>query len=165
MKNSWHCGPKIVAAPGGRNQRHRIFSSPKRTLLLDHIFNHRATSTFGWYFFRATNSMLTATGFVTEAYLMLDLPNHWTSYDQWLPQGKWSWLAFARQFVRIIKNDVVHLAIDDTLTLGASSSVRGQCWVSLARDKAPLVRPRWSRLIPRASNRGQLIAAKTLFRD
>ena len=86
--------------------------------------------------------MLTATDFVTEAYLMLDLPNHWTSYDQWLPQGKWSWLAFARQFVRIIKNDVVHLAIDDTLTLGASSSVRGQCWVSLARDKAPLARPR-----------------------
>jgi len=56
---------------GGRNQRQRIFSYPKRTLLLDHIFNHSATSTFGWYFFRATNSMLTATGFVTEAYLML----------------------------------------------------------------------------------------------
>ena len=105
--------------------------------------------------------MLTATGFVTEAYLMLDRPNHWTSYDQWLPQGKWSWLAFARQFVRIIKNDVVHLAIDDTLTLRTSSKapgsqihhqhgskpnlanyVRGQCWVSLARDKAPLARPR-----------------------
>ena len=114
---------------GGRNQRQRIFSSPKRTLLLDHIFNHRATSTFGWYFFRATNSMLTATGFVTEAYLMLS-------------REKWSWLAFARQFVRIIKNDVVHLAIDDTLTLGASSSVRGQCWVSLAMDQAPLARPR-----------------------
>jgi len=43
---------------------------------------------------------------------------------------------------------VVHLAIDDTLTLGASSSVRGQCWVSLAMDQAPLARPRWSRLIP-----------------
>ena len=91
-------------------------------------------------------AMLTPTGFVTEAYLMLDMRNHWTSYYQWLQQGKWSWLALARQFVRlcltIIKNDVVHLAIDDTLTLGVSSYVRGQCWVSLAMDKAPLARPR-----------------------
>ena len=46
-------------------------------------------------------AMLTPTGFVTEAYLMLDMRNHWTSYDQWLPQGKWSWLALARQFVSL----------------------------------------------------------------
>jgi len=137
-------------------------------------------------------AMLTPTGFVTEAYLMLDMRNHWTSYYKWLQQGKWSWLALARQFVRlcltIIKNDVVHLAIDDTLTLRTSSKapgsqihhqhgskpnltnyVRGQCWVSLAMigrraDKAPFALPLLSRLIPSVSNTGKLIAANTLIR-
>ena len=118
--------------------------------------------------------------------------NHWTSYYKWLQQGKWSWLALARQFVRlcltIIKNDVVHLAIDDTLTLRTSSKapgsqihhqhgskpnlanyVRGQCWVSLAMigrraDKAPFALPLLSRLIPSVSNTGKLIAANTLIR-
>ncbi|MCP3670536.1 MAG: transposase [Gammaproteobacteria bacterium] len=69
-------------------------------------------------------SMLTPTGFVTDAYLMLDMRNHWTSYYKWLQNGRWSWLALARQFVRLIlrtvKADVVHLVIDDTLTLRAS---------------------------------------------
>jgi hypothetical protein len=102
--------------------------------------------------------MLTPTGFVTDAWLMLDMHNHWNSYYKWLQKGKWSWLALARQFVRLvlasIKCDVVHLVIDDTLTLRASkkapgsqihhqhgnkpnlaSFVRGQCWFSLADDR------------------------------
>ncbi|HDH15602.1 MAG TPA: transposase, partial [Gammaproteobacteria bacterium] len=46
--------------------------------------------------------MLTPTGFVTDAYLMLNMSRHWTSYYKWLQKGKWSWLALARQFVRLI---------------------------------------------------------------
>jgi hypothetical protein len=66
-------------------------------------------------------AMLTSTGFVTDAYLMLNMHNHWTSYYKWLQKGKWSWLALARQKMRLllanVHTDVVHLAIDDTLTL------------------------------------------------
>lgn len=138
-------------------------------------------------------AMLTPTGFVTDAYLMLDMRNHWTSYYKWLQKGKWSWVALARQFVRlalsVIKQDVITLAIDDTLTLRSSkkapgsqihhqhgnkpnlaSFVRGQCWVSLAMivrrpNKEPVALPMLSRLIPSASNTGKLIAANTLIRS
>jgi hypothetical protein len=137
--------------------------------------------------------MLTPTGFVTDAYLMIDRRNHWTSYYKWLQKGKWSWLALARQFVTlcltVIQCDVVHLALDDTLTLRSSkkapgsqchhqhgskpnlaSFVWGQCWVSLAmvvrrKDKSPVALPALSRLIPSASNTGKLIAANTLIRS
>lgn len=138
-------------------------------------------------------AMLTPTGFVTDAYLMLNMRNHWTSYYKWLQKGKWSWLALARQFLRLVlatvKSDVVHLAIDDTLTLRASKKapgskihhqhgnkanlakfVQGQCWVSLAMivkrsDSEPVALPLLSRLIPSASNTGKLIAANTLIRS
>jgi len=57
-------------------------------------------------------AMLTSTGFVTEAYLTLDMQNHWTSYYKWLQQGKWSWLALVRQYVgllfQVLHNDVWH---------------------------------------------------------
>ena len=69
-------------------------------------------------------AMLTSTGFVTDAYLILDMSRHWSSYYKWLEKGRWSWLALARQFTRLImqvvEEDVIHLAIDDTLTLRAS---------------------------------------------
>lgn len=138
-------------------------------------------------------AMLTSTGFVTDAYLMLDMRNHWTSYYKWLQQGKWSWVALARQFVRLalasMQCEVVHLAIDDTLTLRASKKapssrihhqhgnkpnlaqfVRGQCWVSLAMiikraDNQSVSLPILSRLIPSVSNTGKLIAANTLIRS
>ena len=138
-------------------------------------------------------AMLTPTGFVTDAYLVVNMRNHWTSYYKWLQKGKWSWLALARQFARLvlasIQHDVVHLAIDDTLTLRASkkapgsqihhqhgnkpnlaSYVRGQCWVSLAMiakrpNKTPVALPMLSRLIPSASNTGKLVAANTLIRS
>jgi len=136
-------------------------------------------------------AMLTPQGFVTEAYLLLQMKNHWTSYYKWLQQGRWSWLALARQFTRLLlvlnPETVIHLVIDDTLTLRASKKapgsqihhqhankpnlaryVWGQCWVSLAavigqgarRTAVPLL----SRLIPSASNTGKLVAAKTLMR-
>jgi len=138
-------------------------------------------------------AMLTTTGFVTDAWLMVEMRNHWASYYKWLQKGKWSWLALARQFIRLVlatfKSEVVHLAIDDTLTLRASKKapgsqmhhqhgnkpnlaqfVRGQCWVSLAlivrrMDQSPVALPVLSRLIPGAGNTGKLIAANTLMRS
>ncbi len=137
-------------------------------------------------------AMLTSTGFVTDAYLLLNMSRHWNSYYKWLENGRWSWLALARQFARLtrdtVKEDVVHLAIDDTLTLRASKKapgskihhqhgnkpnlaqyVQGQCWVSLAwvvkrKDKGNVALPILSRLIPSTSNTGKLIAANTLIR-
>lgn len=96
-------------------------------------------------------AMLTSSGFVTQAWLMLDMQRHWTSYYKCLQQGKWSWLRLARAFVGIvlgqIKDDILYLAIDDTLVLRSSKRapssqihhqhgnkpnlaryVQGQCW-------------------------------------
>jgi hypothetical protein len=136
--------------------------------------------------------MLTPTGFVTDAYLVVNMQNHWTSYYKWLQKGKWSWVALGRQFFRlalmVVGGDVVYLAIDDTLTLRASKKapgsqihhqhgnkpnlaryVRGQCWVSLAMiakraDESAVALPLLSRLIPSVTNTGKLIAANTLIR-
>ena len=136
-------------------------------------------------------AMLSPAGFVTEAYLVVTMRNHWTSYYKWLQEGRWSWLALSRQFVRLImkvvKQDVIHLVIDDTLTLRASKKapgsqihhqhgnkpnlaryVRGQCWVSLAwvikRRKQFVSLPVLTRLVPGMGNTGKLIAAQTLIR-
>ncbi len=148
--------------------------------------------TIGTFIELLIGAMLTPTGFVTNAWLMVNMRNHWSRYYKWLQKGKWSWLALARQFVRLVlvtsKQDVVHLAMDDTLTLRASKKapgsqihhqhgnkpnlarfVRGQCWVSLAMvvkrsDKAPVALPLLTRLIPGAGNTGKLIAANSLMR-
>ena len=136
-------------------------------------------------------AMLTPAGFVTEAYLVVTMRNHWSSYYKWLQKWRWSWLGLSRQFVRLIlkvvKQEVIHLVIDDTLTLRASKKapgsqihhqhgnkpnlaqyVRGQCWVSLAwvirREKQPVALPLLTRLVPGISNTGKLVAAKTLIR-
>ena len=156
---------------------------------LTHALPLRSVGTFIELLFGA---MLTPSGFVTDAYLMLAMRNHWTSYYKWLQQGKWSWLALARQFVRLVlslnPDGVVTLAIDDTLTLRSSKKapacqihhqhgnkpnlapfVRGQCWVSLAmvvsRSKSESIAlPFLSRLMPSAGNTGKLVAANTLIR-
>lgn len=138
-------------------------------------------------------AMLTPTGFVTDTYLMLTMRNHWTSYYKWLENGRWSWVALARQFLKLalatMSDEVIHLAIDDTVTLRASKKapgskihhqhgnkpnlaqyVRGQGWVSLAMvvkrsDAQAIALPLLSRLIPGVSNTGKLIAANTLIRS
>lgn len=60
--------------------------------------------------------MLTPTGFVTDAHLVVNMQNHWTSYYKWLQEGKWSWVALGRQFFRlaftVVGGDVVYLAIE-----------------------------------------------------
>lgn len=136
-------------------------------------------------------AMLTPAGFVTEAYLLLGMRNHWTSYYKWLQAGRWSWLGLARQFVRLVWDvaspEVVYLAIDDTLTLRASKKapgsqihhqhgnkpnlaryVRGQCWVSLAwvlrKGTRSVAVPLLLRLVPGSGNSGKLVAARVLIR-
>ena len=139
-----------------------------------------------------SGAMLTPTGFVTDAYLLVNMRNHWTSYYKWLQRGKWSWLALARQFLRLVlanvKQDVLYLAIDDTLTLRSSKKapcslihhqhgnkanlaayVLGQCWVNLAMivrrpNNDPVALPILSRLMPSSGNTGKLVAAMTLIR-
>ncbi|MEL6723366.1 MAG: transposase, partial [Pseudomonadota bacterium] len=136
--------------------------------------------------------MLTPTGFVTDAYLMVQMRNHWSSYYKWLQKGKWSWSGLARQFMhlvlRTLPTDVVHLVIDDTLVLRASKQapgsqihhqhgnkpnlatfVRGQCWVSLSMiaervNQTAVALPILSRLMPSVGNTGKLVAANTLIR-
>ena len=34
-------------------------------------------------------AMLTPAGFVTEAYLVVTMRNHWSSYYKWLQKGRW----------------------------------------------------------------------------
>ena len=90
--------------------------------------------------------------------------------------------------MQVIKEDVVYLEIDDTLTLRASKKVpasqihhqhgnkpnlsqyvQGQCWVSLAwvakfTGNRHVALPLLTRLIPSVSNTGKLVAANTLIR-
>lgn len=156
---------------------------------LTRILPRRSQSTFVELLIGA---MLSPAGFVTDAYLVVNMVNHWTSYYKWLQKGKWSWLNLARRFVQlvltVVNDDVFHIAIDDTLTLRASKKapgsqihhqhgnkpnlstyVRGQCWVALAlvsrnRQLQSLAFPLLARLIPSASNTGKLVAGKTLIR-
>ena len=137
-------------------------------------------------------SMLTPSGFVTDAYFILIMRNHWTSYYKWLRVGRWSWLGLARQFLCLLLEQVIdehlYLVIDDTVTLRSSKKapgsvihhqhgnkpnlaqyVRGQCWVSLAVIARrvcgeSVAIPVLSRLIPAAGNTGKLVAGKVLIR-
>lgn len=136
--------------------------------------------------------MLTRSGFVCDTYLKVKMRNHWGSYFKWLKEGKWSWLRLAQRFTQLAlkqhNESVVHLVIDDTLTLRASKKapackihhqhgnkpnlagyVLGQCWVSLAMivtrpDKQSIAIPLIMRLMPSSGNTGKLVGAKTLFR-
>jgi hypothetical protein len=46
------------------------------------------TRSIGTFIELLIGSMLTTSGFVTEAYLILNMRNHWTSYYNWLNKGK-----------------------------------------------------------------------------
>ena len=82
------------------------------------------TRSMGTFIELLFGAILTPTDFVTDAYLVLNMQNHWTSYYKWLKEGKWSWVVLSKQFIRLtlrkIPGKVIHLAIDDTLTLRAS---------------------------------------------
>lgn len=64
--------------------------------ILTRILPRRSQSTFIELLIGA---MLSPAGFVTDAYLVVNMVNHWTSYYKWLQKGKWSWLSLVRRFV------------------------------------------------------------------
>jgi hypothetical protein len=95
-------------------------------------------------------AMLTPSGFVTDAYLMVNMRNHWTSYCKWLQQGKWSWLALARQFMRLVlanvKCGVIHLAKIRVCTLypHRDGKVKRDEAENMARNTHPSVLNIWT---------------------
>lgn len=136
-------------------------------------------------------AMLTQAGFVSQAWLAVDMRRHWSSYYKWLQEGKWSWTALglqtARLLISLFPGSRWLWVIDDTLLLRASKKapgsgihhdhahkanrpqfVRGQCWVSLAavveNGLAAAAIPLLSRLIRVEGNQGKLTAAMALVR-
>ena len=69
-------------------------------------------------------AMLAQKGFVTEAYLALDMKRQWFSYYKWLETGKWSWVALGMQTARLTANCLglthIILIIDDFTIMRAS---------------------------------------------
>ena len=138
-----------------------------------------------------TGAMLTQAGFVTQAWLAIDMHRHWTSYYKWLQKGKWSWIALGRQMLKLLLHffpqSTWFFVIDDTIIFRASKKapgskfhhqhgskanrpdfVRGQCWVSLAavignRLNTAAI-PILARLIRVTGNTSKLQATKTLIR-
>jgi hypothetical protein len=136
-------------------------------------------------------AMLTPTGFVTEAWLVVDMKLHWTSYYKWLQNGRWSWVALAKRLAKLVIEwfpcENWYLVIDDTVVLRCSKKapdvknhmlhgckenrpqfVRGQGWVTLSvvvhsKGRAYSI-PLISRLSPTTGNRGNLRTARVLLR-
>jgi len=136
-------------------------------------------------------AMLTPTGFVTDAWLMVAMRRHWTSYFKWLQKGKWSWVGLAQQMGQLLvqwnRNKQWYLAIDDTVVLRNSKKapgsqfhhqhgskanrpqfVRGQCWVSLSAivegQKQAWSIPLISRLTRVSGNGNKLVTTSILLR-
>jgi len=69
-------------------------------------------------------AMLIQRGFVTEAYLAVDMKRQWFSYYKWLETGKWSWVALGMQMGRLVANVLnlkhIFLIIDDFTIMRAS---------------------------------------------
>lgn len=136
-------------------------------------------------------AMLSQAGFVTRAWMAVNMHRHWTSYYKWLQKGKWSWVALGLQMARLLRSLFPSkynlIVIDDTIILRASKKapdskihhqhgnkpnrptyVRGQSWVSLARvvekglTKAAI--PLLSRMMRADGNTSKLDAAKVLIR-
>ena len=136
-------------------------------------------------------AMLTQAGFVTQAWLAVNMHRHWTSYYKWLQKGRWSWVALGRQMIKLLlrffPQSTWFFVIDDTVVFRASKKapgskfhhqhgskanrpdfVRGQCWVSLAAVVRKGLRsaaiPLLARLIGTTGNTSKLDAAKVLAR-
>ena len=136
-------------------------------------------------------TMLTQTGFITDAWLAINPLRSWTAYYKWLQQGKWSWVALgvqlARLFVTFFPQPAWFLIFDDTFIYRSSKKApgsgifhqhgnktnrpqfaRGQCWVTLALSISSGMKhsavPLLSRLMRADGNTSKLDAAKTLLR-
>ena len=136
-------------------------------------------------------SMITQAGFVTQAWLAINMKRHWTSYYKWLQQGKWSWVKLGTQMAKLIitffPNKQRFLVIDDTIIYrnskkapgskfhhehGAKANrpkyVRGQSWVALAsvvnKGLSFAAIPLLFRMMKVNGNTSKLHAAKVLIR-
>lgn len=136
-------------------------------------------------------SMLTQTGFVTDAWLAISPLRTWTAYYKWLQEGKWSWVALGVQMARLVvkyfPQDLWFLVFDDTFIYRSSKKAPGstihhqhgnktnrpvyalgQCWVSMALSITSGLNnyaiPLLSRLMRAGGNSSKLDAVKTLLR-
>ena len=136
-------------------------------------------------------TMLTQTGFVTDAWLAIDPLRSWTAYYKWLQEGKWSWVALGVQLAKLVvmffPQSVWFLIFDDTFIYRTSKKApgsgihhqhgnkanrpqyaRGQCWVSMALSISTEMKnsavPLLSRLMRSGGNTSKLDAARTLLR-
>jgi len=136
-------------------------------------------------------AMLTQAGFVTQAWLAVNMHRHWTSYYKWLQKGKWSWVKLgnrmARMLITFFPKQQRFLIIDDTIIYRNSKKapgsrinhehgtkanrpkyVRGQSWVSLAsvanQGLSFAAIPLLFRMMRANGNTSKLDAAKVLIR-
>jgi len=136
-------------------------------------------------------AMITQAGFVTQAWLAVNMHRHWTSYYKWLQKGKWSWVKLGIQMAKLLitffPQQQRFLIIDDTIIYRHSKKapgskinhehgsktnrpkyVRGQSWVSLASvvngGLSFAAIPLLFRMMRVNGNTSKLDAAKTLIR-
>lgn len=133
-------------------------------------------------------SMLTQTGFVTDAQMAISTKRHWGSYYKWIQQGAWSYMALAKKLLVLIIEAFglkeLFIIFDDTYVPRSSKKapdakyhhqhgckanrpkyIFGQCWLTLAVAlgdgcAVPIV----SRLISTTSNTVKLRAANVFLR-
>ena len=136
-------------------------------------------------------AMITQAGFVTQAWLAVNMHRHWTSYYKWLQKGKWSWVKLGNQMaellITIFPKQQRFLIIDDTIIYRNSKKapgskinrehgckanrpkyVRGQSWVSIAsvvnQGLSFTAIPLLFRMMRVNGNTSKLDAAKALIR-
>jgi hypothetical protein len=136
-------------------------------------------------------AMLTQAGFVTQAWLAVNMHRHWTSYYKWLQKGKWSWVKLGTQMAKLLiaffPKQQWFLIIDDTIIYRNSKKapgskinhqhgskanrpkyVRGQNWVSLAsvvtKGLSTAAIPLLFRMMRLDGNTSKLDAAKVLLK-
>jgi len=136
-------------------------------------------------------AMLTQAGFVTQAWLAVNMHRHWTSYYKWLQKGKWSWVKLGTQMAKLLiaffPKQQWFLIIDDTIIYRNSKKapgskinhqhgskanrpkyVRGQNWVSLAsvvtKGLSTAAIPLLFRMMRLDGNSSKLDAAKVLLK-
>src|SRR5512142_1431078 len=100
-------------------------------------------------------ALLSQRGWVTTAYLAIAAQRHWTSYDTWLQQARWSWRRLGQYLAVLLRcgfrRCVWYLVVDDSINCRASPKapgrgrhhhhsrkinrprfLQGQCWLLVA---------------------------------
>jgi hypothetical protein len=156
---------------------------------LAHALPRRSVPTF---LERVVGALLSRRGWVTAAYLAIAAQRHWTSYYQWLQQGRWSWLRVGQYLAVWLRCSFQrrgwYLVVDDSINCRVSPQapsrgrhhnhsrkvnrprfLQGQCWVLLAAGLSQGRRygsaiPLLARWQRTVGNRSKLRAACVLLR-